>query len=120
MLRKFLRVKIKGGRVTDTQLHYEGSITLDGEIMERSGLLPGEEVLVLNLNNGARFTTYLIEGERNSGIICLNGPAARLGYPGDEVIILSFVYLEDKEIPLHRSKLVILSPDNRIEEIREG
>ncbi len=118
MLRKFLKVKIKGAIVTETKLHYEGSITLDKNIIEKSGLLPGEEVLVLNLNNGARFVTYVIEGERGSGVVCLNGPAARLGYPGDELIILSFVYLNEDEISSHSPCFVVLSEDNKVVEIK--
>ncbi|NOZ63807.1 MAG: aspartate 1-decarboxylase [Caldiserica bacterium] len=118
MLRKFLRVKIKGAVVTEAKLYYEGSITLDKEIIEKSGLLPGEEVLVLNLNNGARFVTYVIEGEKNSGVVCLNGPAARLGYPGDELIILSFAYLNQDEIASHSPRLLVLDKNNRVVEVK--
>ncbi len=114
MLREFLRVKIKGAHVTETELYYEGSITLDEEIIEKSGLLPGEKVLVLNLNNGARFVTYVIKGEKGSGVVCLNGPAARLGYIGDELIILSFAYLNDEEIKSHKVKYVVLDKNNRV------
>ncbi|MCD6521769.1 aspartate 1-decarboxylase [Candidatus Calescamantes bacterium] len=119
MLRRFLRVKIKGARVTDTQLFYEGSITLDEEIVEKAGLLPGEEVLVLNLNNGERFTTYVIKGEKGSGVVCLNGPAARLGYPGDELIILCFAYLDEEEIKAHSTRFVTLNEQNKVVEVKD-
>ena len=90
MLRTVLKSKIHGGRVTACHLHYEGSITLAADVLEAAGLLPFEQVHVLNLNNGERFLTYTIKGPRGSRTIQLNGPAARLGLPGDPLTILGY------------------------------
>lgn len=109
------RCKIKGGKVTDKNLYYEGSITIDKKIIEEADILPGEMVYVLNLNNGARIFTYVIEGEENSGTICLNGPSARFFEVGDEVIILGISLVEEKEIKNFRMKLIKLGEKNKIE-----
>jgi aspartate 1-decarboxylase len=97
MYRNMCRCKIKGGRVTDRNLRYEGSITLDRTILEKAGIFPGEMVKVFNMNNGARISTYTIEGEAGSGTVCLNGPAARHFETGDEVIILGISMVEESE-----------------------
>lgn len=94
MLRQMLRSKIRGLKVTRTELYYEGSITLDPELLDEADLLPGERVMVLNLNNGARMETYTIVGEPGSRDVILNGPAARLGQVGDELIVLCFGLVE--------------------------
>jgi aspartate 1-decarboxylase len=99
MLRRFLKAKIRDIRVTGADLAYEGSITIDEDLIERAGILPYEEVHVLDVENGNRFTTYVIKGKRGSGVIELNGPAARLGLPGDRIMVLTFVYLTEDEIP---------------------
>ncbi len=112
VFRKFLRVKIRGGRITGKNLHYEGSLTLDKEIMEKAGLLPCEAVWIYNLNNGARLETYLIEGEK--GEIILNGAAARLGEIGDEVIIVSYAWIDDRELPYFKARLIYLNEKNEI------
>ena len=114
MLREFLRVKISYATVTETNLYYEGSITIDEAIMQKADLLPGEKVEVLNVNNGARFTTYVIKGRKNSGVICLNGPAARQAEVGDKVIILSYGLVEDKEIAGHKALYVELNGKNKV------
>jgi aspartate 1-decarboxylase len=113
MLIKVLRSKIHRARVTETHLEYEGSITIDDDLIEAAGLVPGEAVLVANVNNGTRHETYVMRGERGSGIICLNGAAARLGQPGDLVIILGFAYLEPDELANHRPLRVAVDESNR-------
>lgn len=117
MLRSLLKSKIGKATVTETQLHYEGSITIDEEIMDKAEILPGEKLLVLNVNNGARFVTYCIKGERNSGTICINGPAARLTQLGDKVLILCFAYFSEEEARKHKSKIIYLDEHNKIVKI---
>jgi len=114
MLRKMLKSKIHGATVTETALHYEGSITLDRNLMDAADLLPGEMVLVVNLNNGARLETYVIEGERGSGVVCLNGPAARLAQPGDTVHVISWTYLEEEAARACRAVTVKVDAQNRV------
>ncbi len=114
MLIKVLRSKIHRGRVTATHLEYEGSITIDEDLMEAAGLLEGEAVLVANLSNGTRHETYVIKGERGSGTICLNGAAARLAMVGDPAIILGFAYLSPEELLEHEPRKIVLDESNRI------
>ncbi len=97
MLYPVCRVKIKGGTVTDKNLHYDGSITISGDILRAATIQHGDMVEVLNLNNGARITTYVIEGKENKGEICLNGPAARFFEKGDSVVILAVCYVDEEE-----------------------
>ncbi len=111
MLRRFLNAKIRDIRLTGTHLEYEGSITLDEDYLERSGILPNEEVQVLNVENGARFTTYVIQGERGSGAVELNGPAAQLGSVGDRVMVLAYTLLHAEEIPKHEPVVVSVGVD---------
>lgn len=120
MLRSVLRSKIHMATVTECNLFYEGSITIDKEIMEKAGLVPYEQVMISNLNNGERFETYVIEGERGSGIIALNGPTARKGVKGDRIIIFSYGYLDEKQLKTFSPTIVILDEKNRIIEIRSG
>ena len=115
--REMLRAKIHNARVTDVLLHYEGSITIDKELLEKSGILPGEKVQVLNLNNGQRFTTYVIEGKK--GAIILNGPAARLAYPGDIVLVLAYSLVSEDELKNWTYKVVYLNENNEIVKIEE-
>ena len=117
MLRSLLKTKINGAIVTETELHYEGSITVDEAVMERADIISGEEVWVLNVNNGARFVTYCIKGKRNSGTICINGAGARLAQIGDKVLILTFCSLSETEIKKHRPRIVHLDKKNRITKI---
>ena len=91
-MRKFLRSKVHRATITQTDLHYEGSLTLDRDLMDAAMMAEHELIDVLNVNNGSRFTTYVIEGERGSGVVGLNGAAARLGEPGDLVIIMTYRY----------------------------
>jgi aspartate 1-decarboxylase len=106
MLRSFLKAKIRDIKVTGAHLEYEGSITLDENYIEQAGILPYEEVHVLNLENGNRFTTYVIKGKRGTGVVELNGPAALLGKVGNRIMVVAFAYLTENEIPFH-SPLVI-------------
>ncbi len=114
MMRIILASKISIATVTSKELFYEGSITIDKEIIEKADLKPGEKVEVLNLNNGARIQTYVIEGERNSGIICLNGPAARFFEVGDKVIILCYRLVDESEVQNHKVRFVKLDEKNRV------
>ncbi len=112
-LRRFLKAKLHMGKVTEANLEYEGSITIDEELMELAGLEPYEFVLVSNVSNGERFETYVIPGKRGGGEICLNGATARKGMAGDRVIIFSLVYLSEEEIKDFKPKIIILSEDNK-------
>ena len=113
-MRTMLKSKIHSCRVTEANLYYEGSITIDSCLMSAADILPGEKVEVLNLNTGARFETYVIEGKKDSGVICLNGPAARNGCPGDVVFVLSYVLVDDKEAKSVKAKIVKVDERNRI------
>ncbi len=114
MLRCLLRAKIHMATVTESNLAYEGSITIDQAIIEEAGILPFEQVSISNVNNGERFETYVIPGKRNSGEICLNGPTARKGVVGDKVIIFSYAYLQEDEIASFRPKIVKMAAGNKI------
>lgn len=114
MRRTLLRAKIDRARVTRCDLDYEGSLTLPRDLMDRAGLIPYEQVDVLNRNNGSRVTTYLIPGAAGSGEICLNGPAARCGIPGDEIIILAYGLLEPSELAGHEPVILCLGGSNRV------
>jgi aspartate 1-decarboxylase len=106
MLRSFLKAKIRDIAVTGAHLEYEGSITLDEDYLDQAGILPYEEVQVLNVENGNRFNTYVIKGRRGSGIAELNGPAARMGLVGDRLMVLTFAHLSESEIPSHSPRVV--------------
>ena len=114
MHRKMLKSKIHRATVTGADLHYEGSITIDQDLLEASDIIPYEAVAVWNVTNGNRFETYAIEGERGSGVICINGAAARLVSPRDLVIIASFVDMENSEALRHEPKLVFVDDKNRM------
>ena len=120
--RTLLKSKIHRATVTEANLNYIGSITLDPLLMEAADLLPYEMVHVLNLNNGARFETYVIEGVRGSGTVCLNGAAARLVQPGDKVIILSYVEKEGsrEELRNHKPLRVFVDERNRVVSVLTG
>ncbi len=119
-MRTMLKSKIHRARVTETNIDYEGSITIDQKLMEEVDILPSEQVQVLNLNNGARFTSYAIEGKRDSGEICLNGAAARLAIKGDIIIILSYCYVDDDEARNFIPKLVYVDANNAITETKRA
>ena len=109
-----LKAKLHRATVTEANLNYTGSITIDRHLMDESGLLPHEKVQIVNINNGARFETYVIEGPRNSGIICLNGAAARLVQPGDKIIVMAYVQLTPEEAKGFEPKVLLLNDDNTI------
>jgi len=113
-MRTMLKSKIHRARVTQCNVDYEGSITIDKNLMEAADLLQFEKVEVLNINNSARFHTYAIEGERGSGEICLNGAAARLVAKGDTVIILSYSLVADDEAATYSPRLVYVDAQNRM------
>ncbi len=117
-MRTMLKGKIHRARVTDSNVNYEGSITIDRKLMEAADILPYEQVDVVNVNNGARFTTYAIEGEH--GEICVNGAAARLAVKGDIVIILCYHQLPDEEARRAAPRLVYVDASNTIVEMKRG
>ena len=119
MDRKMLKSKIHRATITGADLHYEGSITIDLDLMEAADIIPYEAVCVWDVNNGSRLETYAIEGERGSGVICLNGAAARLVAPQDLVIIASFVSMSDAEALAHEPKLVFVDDKNRMLDTRK-
>lgn len=114
MLRTMLKSKIHRATVTEANLYYEGSITIDSDLVKAADILEHEKVEVLNLDNGRRIETYLIKGKSGSGVVCLNGPAARGSCPGDIVIIVSYVSVEDKEASSIKPKIVKVDERNKI------
>jgi aspartate 1-decarboxylase len=117
MFRTMMKAKIHRATVTEANLNYVGSITIDRDIMDAVDILPNEKVQIVNNNNGARLETYVIEGERGSGVICLNGAAARLVQPGDIVIIISYAMMTDEEAKTYKPKVAIMDENNRIEQM---
>ncbi len=113
-MRMMLKSKIHRARVTEADLNYVGSITLDTCLMEAADILPNEQVHVLNINNGERFETYATEGERDSGVVCINGAAARLVQIGDPVIIISYRLMVDDLAREFEPKIVLVDEENRI------
>lgn len=109
--------KIHRATVTQADLNYVGSITIDQDILDAVGMLPNEKVHIVNNNNGARFETYIISGERGSGVICVNGAAARLVQKGDIVIIMSYVYVDNAEAAEHQPTVAIMGEGNHIKEM---
>jgi len=114
VLIQFCKSKIAYATVTQAELYYEGSITLDEELLDAVGIVPGEKVEVLNVNNGSRIETYAISGERGSGVVCLNGPAAHSGSLGDQVIILSYGFMSPEEAKVYQTKMIRLDDQNKI------
>ena len=112
MFRTMMNGKIHRATVTEANLNYVGSITIDSAILDAVGMVENEKVQIVNNHNGARFETYIISGERGSGTICLNGAAARLVQPGDTVIIISYALMSDEEIAGHQPKIAIMDSDN--------
>ncbi len=116
MFRQMLRSKIHRATVTEACLEYEGSLTVDQDLLDAAGILPYEAVVISNLNNGERFMTYAMAGNRGSGEIVLNGPTARKGAIGDQVIIFCYEYYAEEEIKRHAPKIVKVDEKNRIVE----
>lgn len=120
MMRTFLRSKIHRATVTEANLDYEGSITIDRYLMHAAGLLPYEKVEVYNVTNGNRFETYVIEGAPGEGDICVNGAAAHLVRRGDKVIIACYAALHEGQILNHKPKLVFVDERNRVKQLKES
>lgn len=116
MLISVCKSKIALATVTDAELFYEGSITIDDTLIRAADLIPGEKVQVLNINNGQRFETYVIKGKAGSGEICLNGPAARLGLVGDKVTIISYAMMSQDEARAFSPKIYHLNERNEIKD----
>ncbi|RHW39295.1 aspartate 1-decarboxylase [Lysinibacillus yapensis] len=117
MFRMMMNSKIHRAQVTQADLNYVGSITIDEDLLDAVGMLPNEKVHVVNNNNGARFETYIIAGERGSGVICVNGAAARLVQKGDIVIVISYVYVSNEEAKDHKPTVAIMGEQNRVKEL---
>ena len=117
MLLTMFKSKIHRAAITQADLHYKGSLTLDPDLMEAANMLPNEGVHVLNINTGARFSTYIIEGERGSGVVCLNGAAARLGEPGDLVIALTYAQMDAEEAKTFVPTIVHVDGQNKVTEV---
>ncbi len=117
MNREMFRAKIHRATVTMAELYYEGSITIDKELLEAADILPHEKVQVVNVNTGSRLETYTLEGPAGSGMICLNGPAARLGAVGDEVIIITYSQMSEEEARKHKPKVVLVDKKNKVTKI---
>ena len=114
MQRFMLKSKIHRATVTDADLHYEGSISIDEKLLEEAGIAPYEQVAIYDVDNGERFTTYAIKGKRDSGTICLNGAAARLGHVGDKIIIMAYCRMEDDEARRHQPIKILVDDQNHI------
>ena len=115
MFRTLMKSKLHRGTVTEANLHYVGSITIDEDLMDAADLYPNEKVQVVDIDNGARLETYVIPGERGSGAMCLNGAAARLVHPGDKIIVISYAMFTDAEAKQHTPTVVLLDETNRPE-----
>jgi aspartate 1-decarboxylase len=118
MMRKMLRAKIHRATVTQADVDYEGSVTIDRNLLDATDLLPNEAVCIWDVTNGNRLETYAVEGERGSGVICVNGAAAHLIRPGDLVIIAAYTWLDEAEARAHKPKVVFVDEKNRIKEER--
>lgn len=120
MILTMLKSKIHRATVTEANLHYTGSLTLDRDLMDAAGMLEYEQVHVLNINTGDRFITYIIEGERGSGTVCLNGAAARLGQPGDLIIAITYSQMDAAEAAVHKPVMVYVDGKNRITQVTQS
>ncbi|MDH7516163.1 MAG: aspartate 1-decarboxylase [Bacteroidota bacterium] len=120
MIVRLCKSKIHRVRITEAELYYEGSLTIDAELMRLAGILPFEQVQVVNVNNGNRFETYAIAGEPNSGTIRLNGAAARLGHVGDEIIIITYADFDVEEARRYHPVIVLVNADNSVKEVIEA
>lgn len=114
MQRAMMKSKIHRATVTDSNLHYEGSITIDEVLLEKADIMPYEQVDIYNVTSGERFTTYAIQGERNSGVICINGAAAHKGKKDDIIIIVTYAYYEEKDLASFKPKKVYVDEKNRM------
>jgi aspartate 1-decarboxylase len=113
MQRHLMKSKIHRATITATDLHYEGSLTVDEDLLDAADLVTNEEIHVMNVNNGTRFTTYVLPGPRGSGVVQLNGAAARLGHRGDVVILIAYGVFDDAEAERHAPRIVFVDEHNR-------
>jgi len=118
ILRQMLKAKIHRLSVTQARLDYEGSITIDRSLLEASGIIEHEKVQVVNISTGGRFETYVMSGRKGSGIVCLNGGAARLGSPGDLIIVISYANIDEESLYGYRPRIVLVGAGNRITKIK--
>lgn len=114
MLRQILKAKIHRATVTDSRVDYEGSVTVDEELLRAADILPWEKVLIANLNNGSRIESYAIPGEAGSGVVCMNGGAAKYAQKGDLIILMTFGVIDETELERHEPKVVYVDRQNRI------
>lgn len=119
MYREMLRAKVHRITVTECDVAYEGSLTMDRDLMDACGMVPFEKIDVYDVDNGNRFTTYLIEGERGSGACCVNGAAARLVERGHKVIVASYAAVEERDVPTHTPRIVLVDDRNRITVVKD-
>lgn len=119
MMLNLFKGKLHRATVTEANLNYVGSITIDEDLMEVAGIIENERVQVVNINNGSRLETYVIKGKRGSGDICLNGAAARLVQPGDKVIIIAYCWVTEEEAKTFKPKVVFVDDNNKIVEISD-
>ena len=117
MYRTMLKSKIHRATVTQADLHYVGSVTIDEDLMDAADLLPGEQVAIVDIDNGARLETYVIPGQRGTGVIGINGAAAHLVHPGDLVILISYAQLDDAEARAYQPRVVHVNADNEVIEL---
>jgi len=115
----FLYAKIHNATVTEANLYYMGSITIDKQILDHLELYENQKVQVVNVNNGARIETYIIHGQPGSGVVCLNGAAARFFHPGDKVIIMAYCSLNKSELATHKPKIALMNDNNTIQSIQD-
>jgi aspartate 1-decarboxylase len=114
-----LRAKVHRIRVTESNVEYEGSLTLDAAVMERADMKPYERIEVFDVDNGSRFATYLIEGERGKGECCVNGAAARLVEVGDKLILVTYTEVAERDLPRYRPTVVLIGEGNRVKSVKE-
>lgn len=117
MLLTMLKGKIHRATITQAELNYMGSITIDQTLLEGANILPNEKVQIVDINNGERFETYVIPGEKDSGVICVNGAAARLVQPNDKIIIIAYAQMEEEEAHKYKPQVVFMNENNTIKEI---
>lgn len=118
MKRIMCKSKLHQAKVTQAELYYEGSVTIDADLMEAADILPYERIQVVNINNGHRFESYAISGKRRSGVICINGAAARHAQVGDKIIIISYAEYNESELKNFKPTLIMLDENNRIKDIK--
>ena len=118
MERIMCKSKLHRATVTQAELFYEGSVTIDADLLDAADIMPYERIQVVNINNGSRFESYAIEGKRRSGVICINGAAARMAAVGDEIIIISYANYTEEELKSFKPTLILMDKNNKIKDIK--